>query len=147
MRLLGQLWAGSLAMWLLLAGGAWLLAGEVGLIDTAIACVLCLVPMTATMLWCHWSFGSAPDQQLVAVLGGTGVRLLVVIVGGIGLFHTVAALHRPAFLLWVVVFYLGTLTLEIVLVVRRQNVLAAATTATAGRQSSPTLTDSNGPGR
>jgi hypothetical protein len=145
MRQLGQLWAGSIAMWLLLAGPAWLLAAQAGLLDTAVACLLCLMPMTATMLWVHWSFDGAPEQQLMAVLGGTGVRLLAVIAGGIGLFHAAPALHRPAFLLWVVVFYLGTLTLEIVLVVRRQNVLADA--MAAGRQASPTLTDNSGPGR
>jgi hypothetical protein len=121
-RQLVPLLVGSLAIWLLLAIPAWLLAGDTGLLDTAIASGLCLVPMTATMLWCQWAFSNAPEQQLLAVLGGTSVRLVVVIAGGIALNRTVEALHRPAFLLWVVVFYLATLTLEIVLVVRRQTV-------------------------
>jgi hypothetical protein len=145
MRQLAQLWAGSLALWMVLASGGWLVAGTTGVIDTAVACGLCLVPMTLTMLWCHHAFRGAAEQQLMAVLGGTGVRLLVVIAGGIALYHSVAELHRPAFLLWVVVFYLGTLTLEIVLVVRRQNALAEA--LDAGRQAPPAMTECSGQGR
>ncbi len=126
-RQLGLLLFGSLVLWLLLGLPAWLVAGEIALVDTALACLLCLVPMTATLLWCHWSFGAAPEQQLLAVLGGTSMRLVVAIAGGIGLYHGVEALHRPAFLIWVIVFYLATLTLEVVVVVRRHNALADAT--------------------
>jgi hypothetical protein len=128
MRQLAILWIGCATIGLTLAGAGWLLAGGIGLVDASIACVLCLVPMTATMIWCERAFAlrtaNAPEQQLMAVLGGTGLRMLVVLAGGITLFHTVEALHRPAFLLMVVVFYLATLTLEIILVVRRQNRLA-----------------------
>jgi hypothetical protein len=65
----------------------------------------------------------------MAVLGGTSVRLVVVVAGGIGLNRAVEALNRPAFLIWVVIFYLATLTLEIVLVVRRQTDIAKQLTA------------------
>jgi hypothetical protein len=126
MRQIGQLWAGTALLWALLALPAWLLGGETGLLDAAVACGLCLVPMTATMLWCHWAFSGAPEQQLAAVMGGTSVRMLGVVGASIGLFFTVEALGRPAFLIWVVVFYLTTLALEVVLVVRRQNALIAA---------------------
>jgi hypothetical protein len=122
-RQLAQLWLGSLLLWIALATPAYFVAGDVALFDTAVACGLCLLPMTATMLWCQWAFGGSSEQQLAAVLGGSSVRLLVAVAGGIALHHNVEALERPAFLLWVVVFYLTTLTLEIVLVVRRQNAL------------------------
>ncbi len=134
-RQLVQLWVGAAVLWLILAAPAWLLAGERGLADTALACGLCLAPMTATMLWCHWALHGAAESQLLAVLGGTAVRLVVVLAGGIGLFHAVEGLHRPAFLIWVIVFYLTTLTLEIVLVVRRQEGLANE--AMAGRPQPP----------
>ncbi len=75
--------------------------------------------MLATLLWCQRTFTSSPEQQLLAVLGGTGLRLVVVLAGGIALYHQVEALNRPAFLIWVVVFYLATLTLEIMLVAQR----------------------------
>jgi hypothetical protein len=123
-RQLGLLLVSSLALWLLLAGPAWLLAGTSALVDTAVALGLCLAPMTATLLWCHWAFGNAPEQQLLAVMGGTTLRLLVAAGGGIALFHGFEALHRPAFLIWVIVFYLATLTLEVIVVVRDQNLRA-----------------------
>jgi hypothetical protein len=124
MRQLVHLLTGSLAIWLACAIPAWLLAGGVALLDTALACALCLIPMAATLMWCQWAFGGSPEQQLAAVMGGTGLRMVAVSAGSIGLFFGVEALHRPAFLIWVVVFYLATLTLEVVLIVRRQNALA-----------------------
>src|SRR5436309_3191645 len=80
-----------------------------------------LALMTATMLWCHYAYRGAPEQLLLAVMGGTSVRLFVVLAGSIGLFFAVESQARPGFLVWVVVFYLLTLTLEVVLVVRQQN--------------------------
>jgi len=124
---------GSLVLWLLAAVPAWLLGGTTALADTALACGLCLVPMVATFIWAEWACAQAADQQLLAVLGGTGVRLFVVAGAGIGLYHAVAELHRPAFLLWVIIFYLATLTLEVVVVVRRQG----AVTATQHQPSPP----------
>jgi hypothetical protein len=117
---------GSVVLWVVAAAVAYPLAGMTALLDTALACALCLLPLVGTMLWCGWALAGAPEQQLLAILGGTGVRLLVVIAGGIGLFQTIEGLHRPAFLLWLVVFYLATLTLEVVVVVRRQNALAGS---------------------
>jgi hypothetical protein len=152
MRQLAILWIGCLGLWVLLGGSAWLLLGDIALLDASVACALCIVPMTATLVWCEWAFGAerrirAPEQQLLAMLGGTGVRMFVVLVGGIVLFHAVNELHRPAFLLWVVVFYLTTLTLEVALMIRRQEASVPAENH-AGRSTSPQpLTDGSGPGR
>jgi hypothetical protein len=132
-RLLGQLWTGTAVLWLLATPLAWAISPETGLLDVTVACLLCLAPMTATLLWCHYAFGSAPDQMLLAIMGGTSVRLIVVLAGSIGLFFTVESLARPEFLVWVVVFYLLTLSLEVVLVVRRQNAASGAAPATAGK--------------
>ena len=131
-RSLGQLWAGTIVLWLLSALPAWLISPETGLLDITVACGLCLAPMTATLLWCHQAFRGAPEQLLLAVLGGTTVRLFVVLGGSIGLFFAVEALARPGFLVWVVLFYLLTLTLEVVVVVRRQNALSGTAPAGVG---------------
>ena len=125
-RQLVQLVAGTLGIWLAFALPAWLLGGDQALLETAAASALCFAPMAATLLWAHWAFAGSPEQQLAAALGGTGVRLVIAVGGGIALNHAVETLARPAFLLWVVVFYLATLTLEIVLVVRRQTALIEA---------------------
>jgi hypothetical protein len=123
-RQLIHLLSGSLAIWLVLAVPAWLLAGDSALLDTVLACALCLVPMGVTLAWCQWAFGGSPEHQLLAVLGGTSVRLVVVVAGGIGMSRAFEALDRPAFLIWVVVFYLATLALEVVLVARQNTPLA-----------------------
>jgi hypothetical protein len=114
----------SLLFWLLIAGPAWLLAGPGVLLDTGVALALCLVPMTATLLWSRYAFAAAPEQQVLAVLGGTSLRLFVAAGGGIALYLNVEALARPAFLFWVIVFYLATLTLEVMVVVRGQALVA-----------------------
>jgi hypothetical protein len=120
-RQLAQLLTGSVAFWAVLAAPAWYFGGGRALLETVVACALCLVPMTLTMIWCHRAFGASPEQLLAAALGGTGLRMLFVIGCGIGLYHAFEELNRAAFLLWVVVFYLGTLMLEVVLIVQRQN--------------------------
>ena len=123
-RQIVQLVAGTLGLWAGLAAVAWLLAGDVALLHTAVACALCLLPNVATMLWCHYAFGGSPEQQLGAVMGGTGIRLVIAVGGGIALSRSVAVFAAPSFLIWVIVFYLATLALEIVLVVRRQTARA-----------------------
>jgi hypothetical protein len=125
MRPIGQLWAGAAVIWLVLAIPAWLIADVQGWVDSAFAAGLCLIPMTVTLWWCRGAMAGSADQQLTAILGGSGVRLVAVLCASIGLFLGVEALHRPAFLIWVVVFYLATLALEVALIVRWQNAVTA----------------------
>jgi hypothetical protein len=110
--------AGSLGLWLMVSLPAWFWLGEQGLLETSLALLLCLVPMTATLLWCTWALASSPDNQLVAVMGGSGLRLLVVGAVGVLLHQRMPALQQDSFLLWVVFFYLATLTLEVIVMVK-----------------------------
>jgi hypothetical protein len=114
---------GCAGMWLVLALPAFLLAGESGLIDSTTAAFLCMVPALGTLVWSELAAGKLPEQQMLADFGGMGIRMAVVLGVGIGLFSAVPRFHSAAFLLWIVVFYLATLTLEIYLVVRRQAAL------------------------
>jgi hypothetical protein len=125
---LALLVAGTTGFWLLLAYPAHLLGGESALLFSAVAGLLCLVPAAATLAWCHRAFQGAPEQQLLAVMGGTGVRLVFAIGVAMTLYLSLAEFHHAAFWLWVVVFYLFTLALEIALV--------AARNSAAGRSSS-----------
>jgi hypothetical protein len=120
MRQLGLLIAGTLALWLLVFYPARLAWGDRAVLQSAVAAALCLVPMALTLVWCTLAHGGSAESQLAAVMGGTVVRMFAVIVVAAILFKTVEALSEPAFMLWVIVFYLATLTLEIVLVVRRR---------------------------
>jgi hypothetical protein len=85
---------------------------------TTAAALLCLVPTALTLAWTSWAYREQAQQQLVAVLGSTGVRLFVVIAVGMVLFLNVKEFEYQRFWLFVIVFYLFTLALEMVLIVR-----------------------------
>jgi hypothetical protein len=119
MRSVGLLITGTVLFWLVVFYPARLLWGNEAVVRSAVAGLLCLVPTAATLLWSQRALRGSPEQQLLAILGGTGVRMMVVIGAGITLYHFHPGLHHPGFLIWVVVFYLLTLTLEISLLVTR----------------------------
>lgn len=119
--------AGGIAiLWLLLSYPAHLLDSETGLLYSAVAAVLCVVPTLATLVWCDLVMGGAPEQQLMAVFGGTSIRIVFVIGIGMVLYQGVREFHAGRFWLWIIGFYLATLALEMVLIVRRQAVLDKA---------------------
>jgi hypothetical protein len=94
---------------------------EVGLLQSTVAALLCLLPTAATLLWCDLVLRGTPEQQLAAVLGGTGLRMVFVVGAALALFYNMPEYFGfGRFWLWVIVFYLATLALEMVLVVRRQ---------------------------
>jgi hypothetical protein len=121
-RSLGLLIGGSLAFWAVVAYPAYLVWGEPAVVFSAVAALLCLVPTTVTLIWCHKALrGGSPEQQLLAVMGGMAVRLVVVIGAGLALYFAAPYFHRRSFWLWVIVFYLVTLSVEIGLIVARQS--------------------------
>lgn len=110
--------AGSLAFWVLVAIPARLLWGDAAAAYSAVALVLCLVPTSLTLFWADWAYRQPADQQFTMVLGGTGLRLFLVLVGAFALYRLVPFFQdqeTPGFLLWVLIFYLFTLALETVL--------------------------------
>jgi hypothetical protein len=107
--------AGSLLFWGLAAYPAYLLGGDTGLLFSAVAAGLCLVPGLVTLVWAEWTYRRSPDQHLLMVLGGTGVRLFVVLGGALAIQSGLPRFRQTGFLLWVGVFYLFTLILEVVL--------------------------------
>jgi hypothetical protein len=113
---------GSAVAWLLAAMVAYGLGAESAIAHSAAAFLLCLLPTSLTLAWSRsvMSTGS-PEGQLLAVLGGTGVRLLFAVGGALVLFHGTILFHERAFWQWVVGAYLVTLGLEVGLVVRSQN--------------------------
>jgi hypothetical protein len=116
-RRLGLLIAGSLGAWLLLSYPAYRLGGESALLHSSVAVGLCLLPTALTLAWASWAFRQAPEQQMVMLLGGTGVRMAVVLGVGLILYSGVPAFQQNGFLVWLLVFYLFTLALEMVLLV------------------------------
>jgi hypothetical protein len=135
-RNLGILAAAAVAFWASLVGLAYLtwdrlfadsgLSYETVLGFSITALLLCLVPACLTMLWLGWGPSKTPEQQVATILGGTGVRMFVVLGVCLLLTETVPYYQRPGFLIWVLLFYLFTLALEIVLLLRGRRTAGAS---------------------
>lgn len=109
---------GSLLIAALLIVPAVLIWGEEMLTPGLTAFGVVLVPALATFLWAGWTFRAAPDMALLAGLGGSGVRMFVVLGVGFLLVQLAPATYGTTFLLWLAVFYLLLLALEITLLVQ-----------------------------
>ncbi len=110
------------ALWLLAALPARHLGGgDDAVVQSGLAALLCLVPAVAVMVWADWAFRQTAEQQMYAVLGGSGVRMFFVL-GAAFLLSEVAGWYRGqiGFWVWLGVFYLFTLALEIVLLLKMQ---------------------------
>jgi hypothetical protein len=124
----GLFLAGSVLFWGVAAYPAYLLGGETGLLQSTVAAGLCLVAGLVTIFWSEWAFRRSPEQYLLMVLGGTGVRLFGVLGAALALQMNVPVFRATGFLLWLGVFYLASLALEILLMLagRTQTGRAAA---------------------
>ncbi len=89
-------------------------------VGSAVALAVCLVPATVTLAWSLWSLGKPPEQQVTAVLGGTGLRLFVVAGVAFACYQQVEFLRQDGayFWMWILVFYGVTLALEVVFLLR-----------------------------
>jgi hypothetical protein len=133
MKALLGLIAGTVAFWALVTYPARLLAdaqeweaGELTLLWSTTAAALCLVPAALTLAWTRWAYRSNPEQQLLAVMGGTAVRMGIVVVAGLVLFLGVKQFAYQRFWIFVILYYLFTLALEMVLILRGTEPQAAA---------------------
>src|SRR5262249_9520169 len=121
MRRLALLLGGSLALWLLAALPARAVWGDVAVIHSGTAVLLCLVPAAATLLWADRAASPGPHHQFFALLGGTRVRLFVVLAGALALQQWVPYFgEQPGFWVWLLLFYFATLALELTLVLARR---------------------------
>lgn len=108
---------GTLSLWLLAAYPASRLGGDQALVHSAVAMALCLVPAVLTLVVANWACSQASEQHLLLVLGGSGVRMFGVLSACL-LLSTYAPYFQPlAFWIWVLVFYLYVLGLEVFLLV------------------------------
>jgi len=107
----------TLAFWVLAALPArWLGGGDLALLYSGTAVLLCLVPGVVALLWTGFS-PPQPEQQLLATLASTGVRMFFVLgVTFLLLVNVDPYRGSVAFAIWVLVFYLCTLALETLLV-------------------------------
>ncbi len=120
MKRLGILTACTLLLWVLLLYPATLVWGDAVIVQSVAAALICLVPGLVTMLWAQWGLRSTPEQQLAAILGGTGLRMAVALGSGLALFYGFPETFTEVFWIWLLVFYLTVLALEIALLVGAQ---------------------------
>lgn len=102
--------------WGLLAGPIGLVWGTRGVLAAGIAAAVCVIPG-----WCVFGLlsfaGGERQSQAMGVLAGTGLRMFAVLVAALAV-DAQGWLAGTAFAAWLVVFYLVTLLVETVLVIR-----------------------------
>jgi hypothetical protein len=117
MRRLAVFLGASLAFWVLVAVPARHLWGDTALAYSAVALGLCLVPTAVTLAWAARALHGSPEQQLLLVLGGTGLRMFAVLTAGLVLYLRVEYFQKEhGFWIWILVFYLFTLAAEMTLI-------------------------------
>ena len=110
---------GALLFGALSLGIAYAVGNEETLVQGGVAFGLAFVPAALTLGWVVYSYRSTPDMQLMASLGGSGVRMAIALGGGLFLTSTQPHVFATPFWSWLVLFYLVLLGFEITLLVWR----------------------------
>jgi hypothetical protein len=120
MKTLLQFVAGALLFGAMALGIGYAVWPEDVLLQGGVAFALAFVPAVLTLAWVVYSYRAAPEMQLLAGLGGSGIRMMIAL--GCGFFLTSAQpqAFNMAFWSWLVLFYLVLLGFEIALLVREQ---------------------------
>ena len=108
----------GLALWALLIGPALWLCGAQAWIESVVALTLCLVPAVVTMLLAEAAWSKSPDLQVLAALGGSGVRMALVLGLGAILYYRFPETYTPVFWGWLLIFYLVLLAVEVMFLLR-----------------------------
>ena len=112
---IGALGFGGLSL-----GVGYLLLDVEGLVQGGAAFGLTFVPALVTLAWVMYSYRAAPQMQLMASLGGSGVRMGIALGGGLLLSRLEPTRFDIPFWCWLALFYLTLLGYEITLLVRQQ---------------------------
>jgi hypothetical protein len=112
----GMLTASTLALWVILAGPAYWLADSRGLEGLTISALLCWLP--GCVVFFIVGLLGLGNNQAMPFLMGSGLRLFAVLVGALAINQWRADLGVREFLSWLIVFYLVTLVVETLLIVK-----------------------------
>jgi hypothetical protein len=104
---------GSAAFWAVVSLPALRLAGPEAFRYTLVAWGLCLAPTLAAWFWYERARRRSPGEQLLVLLGGTGARMAVVLGAGLALYLGWPYFRQLSFWVWLLVFYLYMLGLEL----------------------------------
>lgn len=124
LRRCGVLTASTAALWAVLAGPAFWLAGTLGLEGLTYAALLCWLP--GCLLFFAVPFFELSKNKAYAFLAGSGLRMAVVLVATLVLQEIRADLGLKEFLGWLIAFYSATLLVETLLIVKSPDVATAS---------------------
>ncbi len=116
MRKMSLLLSIAAALWLVLAGPAYMLRGTLALEGLSYAVLMCLVPGWL-VVYVTTRYPEA-GSQATAVLLGTGLRMAFVLIGMVMLRDLRPELGHYEFQLWVILSYLAFLAVETVMIVK-----------------------------
>jgi hypothetical protein len=103
------------AFWAVLFLPARYLWGTAAIVYSLTALALCLVPALLILMLAERNPTGSPQATVMIVFGGTGLRIVVALGGGLALYSVVPYFQQVGFWIWLLVFYLYTLVLEVVL--------------------------------
>ncbi len=129
---------GCAALWVVLGVPARHLGGgDEALLLSGTASLLCGVPMLLSAVVVLRVGRKDPRLATLAVLGTTGVRMLAVLSCGLLLAQAVPFYRGQAFWLWLGVMYVGTLALEVSILLATRHSASAAGQWPVGVDSAP----------
>ncbi len=110
---------GALGLWLVALYPGWLLAGDLAIVQSGVAMLLCLLPALATLAWALKA-GAFPETHLLATLGGSALRIVTVPAAACVFYLGWPEVFTDNFWIWIALFYLVLLALETTLLVRNR---------------------------
>jgi hypothetical protein len=116
LRRCGVLTTCTAALWAILAGPAFWLAGNLGLEGLTYAALLCWLP--GCLLFFAIPLFEFAKNKAYAFLAGSGLRMAVVLIATLILQELRADLGLKEFLGWLIAFYSVTLLVETLLIVK-----------------------------
>jgi len=111
---------GAAAFWAVAAYPALRFGGTAAFVYTLVSLGLCATPTVVVAWWCGRTPQRTAGERLFLMLGGTGLRMGLVLGIGLALYLAVPYFQHLSFWVWLLVFYLYLLGLEIYLILADQ---------------------------
>jgi hypothetical protein len=110
----GSLVAVALGFWAAMFFPARYFGGTEAVVYSLVALTLSAVPAVLVLSWTGRDRAPSPQQTIKVIFAGTGLRMVVVLGGGLLLYFLLPYFQQTSFWLWLMVFYLFMLTVEVV---------------------------------
>lgn len=98
--------------WLMVACGAWLMVRPWVVLGSGVAALLCLFPGVLVLFVAHQLAIDEAHKTLMLTVGGSFLRLVFVLGGGLALYNSFSELTIWTLVVWLVPFYVITLLVE-----------------------------------